>query len=107
VLSTRMAYLKPEKKITLETSQGRKIEWMLVIRTTAKRVYTKVRYKRQDMQSRSLTNPQSGCFIHPDTNDIRIVSKLLEYEFDDSDTHSVRLSLDEIKNVYRTYQMIS
>jgi hypothetical protein len=43
-----------------------------------------------------LLTPKADVLFHPDTNDIRIVSKLLEYEFD-SDTHSVRLSLDEIK----------
>jgi hypothetical protein len=59
-------------------------------------VFIQKRYKRQDMQSRSLTNPKADVLFHPDTNDIRIVSKLLEYEFDKSDI-PVRLSLDEIK----------
>jgi hypothetical protein len=49
-------------------------------------VFIQKRYKRQDMQSRSLTQPKADVLSHPDTNDIRIVSKLLEYEFDKSDT---------------------
>jgi hypothetical protein len=78
-----------------------------VIRTTAKRVIQKCVTNDKICSHDHLLTPKADVLFHPDTNDIRIVSKLLEYEFDDSDTHSVRLSLDEIKNVYRTYQMIS
>lgn len=93
----KAAYLKPEKKITLETSQGRKIEWMLGDQDYSKAcLYKKCVTNEKICSHDHLLTPKADVLFDPDTNDIRIVSKLLEYEFDNSET-PVRLSLDEIK----------
>jgi hypothetical protein len=48
------------------------------------------------MYPRSFTCSKAGILYVPDTNDIKIVTALLEYEFDTGDV-STRLSFDEIR----------
>jgi superfamily II DNA or RNA helicase len=91
------AYIKPNKSVTMETSQGRKIQWKLGDQDYSKAcLYKKCVPTTKICTHDHLLAPKAGILYVPDTNDMKIVTALLEYEFDTGDV-STRLSFDEIR----------
>jgi hypothetical protein len=90
------AYIKPNKSVTMETSQGRKIQWKLGIRTTAKHVCIRNVSRQVKYVPTIIYLLEGGYSIRTGYKRYQNCHSSLEYEFDTGDV-STRLSFDEIR----------